>query len=194
MGLVKEKEQNPSQALTPTTSSPSKAKISVLLQLLRREWPTLSKADPDERYHTSEAENSQHSTTTGAHWCSSELSGRENKCLPMGSWDWLSSAANLTDKGLSTQLETSEVMAGQQQRLGDGETWSLSFQGRQRNFVSPGFCSPGVLLDPKQSKLLSSVFPISNCFTLWLAALHPQESCIHPTTPWDSSRLKSWET
>lgn len=85
-------------------------------------------------------------------------------------------------------------MAGQQQRLGDGETWSLSFQGRQRNFVSPGFCSPGVLLDPKQSKLLSSVFPISNCFTLWLAALHPQESCIHPTTPRDSSRLKSWET
>lgn len=79
MDLVKEKEQNPSLALKPTSSSPSKAKISVLLQVLRREWPALCKAGPDGRYHTWElrAATLTTHTTAGAPWSSSDLSDRE---------------------------------------------------------------------------------------------------------------------
>lgn len=79
--LVKEKEQNPSQALKPTTSSHSKAEISVLLQFLGREESALCEADPEGRYHTSEAESS-HPHHSHHNWCSSDLSDTENKWLP----------------------------------------------------------------------------------------------------------------
>lgn len=88
------KEQTPSETITllncgfgegkrtkpqpsPDTINilPLQGKISVLLQLLRREWPTLSKAHPDKRYHTS------HQLRTASTQPQLGLTGAPQSCL-----------------------------------------------------------------------------------------------------------------